>query len=109
MNTLRLIWGRLTWRGRLHLLWRDVRPRAWWRHVLVRRYPEMFRYKGWSDPMQSGMAFGFEHGDGWARVLWRMVRELRRVERATGVRTEICTVKEKYGTLRVYFNTSGHL
>ncbi len=102
MTTPRLIWGSLSWRGRLHFLGQALRPRAWWRQALVRRYPDLFRYPGWDDPHQTLMAFGFAHGDGWARILWGLARDLRTVAHTTGIQIRVTQVKEKFGTLHVY-------
>lgn len=107
VNILRILWRALTWRGRLHFLWQDLRPRAWWRHHLVRRYPELFRYPDWHDPRQSLMEFGFEHGDGGGRILRRMARDLRQIEREMGTHSQIQQLKEKFGTLHVYFTADG--
>ena len=104
MTTPRLIWSSLSWRGRLHFLRQALRPRAWWRPALVRRYPDLFRYPGWDDPHQSLMAFGFAHGNGWARILWRLARDLRTVAHTTGIPIRVTQVKEKLGTLQVYYD-----
>ncbi len=104
MTTPRLIWGSLSWRGRLHFLGQALRPRAWWRQALVRRYPDLFRYPGWDDPHQTLMAFGFAHGDGWARILWGLARDLRTVAHTTGIPIRVTQVKEKLGTLQVYYD-----
>lgn len=73
---------------------------------LARRWP------GWFDldasPMSSAMARGFECGDGWFDILWRLCVDLEplvvELEKATGEPFEVVQVKEKFGGLRFYIN-----
>ena len=54
------------------------------------------------------MARGFEHGDGWYDILWRLCADLEplvmELEKESGERFEVVQVKEKLGTLRFYVN-----
>ena len=71
---------------------------------LAQRWPSWFSLGG--NPMSSAMARGFEHGDGWFGILWRLCMDLEplvtELERETGERFEVLQVKEKLGTLRFY-------
>jgi hypothetical protein len=71
---------------------------------LAQLWPGWFSLSG--DPMSSEMARGFEHGDGWFGIVWRVCSDLEplvvELEKETGERFEILQVKEKLGTLRFY-------
>lgn len=71
---------------------------------LVARWPNWFGLAG--NPRLSPMARGFEHGDGWYSILWRLCVDLEpmvtELEKETGERFEVVQVKEKLGTLRFY-------
>lgn len=73
---------------------------------LVERWPTWFNFNG--DPLQTRMADGFAHGDGWFDIVWRLCEDLEplvnKVEKATGCRFEVLQVKEKFGGLRFYVN-----
>ena len=70
----------------------------------ARRWPKWFGLAG--DPMSNPMARGFEHGDGWFNILWRLCVDLEplaaELERETGEQFEVLQVKAKLGTLRFY-------
>lgn len=36
---------------------------------LTTKYPGLYRYQGWNNLQSSLMGFGFEHGDGWFKIL----------------------------------------
>ena len=94
---------------------------------LVTRYPELFAGRGKS-PKESLMCFGCECGDGWYGILdnlFGFITDVRQNRlRLLGVKPEFATpendgyidfrcpqvvldqVKEKYGTLRVYWHFS---
>jgi hypothetical protein len=58
----------------------------------------------YDDPRYSLMYFGFEVGEGWADLLRELFTEFRAIG---GI--ELAQVKEKYGTLRVYYHwRQGH-
>jgi hypothetical protein len=71
---------------------------------LARRWPSWFGLA--SDPRLTLMPFGFQCGDGWFAILWRLCSDLEplvaELERETGERFEVVQVKQKLGTLRFY-------
>ncbi len=73
---------------------------------LAKRVPTWFNVNG--DVRHTLMSFGFQHGDGWFRLVWRLCERLeplvREFERQTGERFEVLEVKEKLGSLRFYPN-----
>jgi hypothetical protein len=73
---------------------------------LVERWPAWFNTEG--DIRCTAMARGFEHGDGWFDILWRLCEDLEplvtEIERAGGPKFEVLQVKEKLGGLRIYVN-----
>jgi hypothetical protein len=73
---------------------------------LVERWPTWFKTKG--DIRHTAMPRGFEHGDGWFDILWRLCEDLEplvtEMERAGGRQFEVLQVKEKFGGLRFYVN-----
>lgn len=71
---------------------------------LVARWPNWFGLAG--NPRLSPMAWGFEHGDGWYSILWRLCVDLEpmvtELEKETAERFEAVQAKEKLGTMRFY-------
>jgi hypothetical protein len=71
---------------------------------LLQRWPHWFDLCG--DTRLTLIAFGFQHGDGWFDILWRLGEDLeslvREFEAATGQKFEVLQVKEKFGGLRIY-------
>ncbi len=71
---------------------------------LARRWPSWFGLAG--DPRLTLMPFGFQHGDGWFNILWRLCAYLEllvtELERETGEHFAVVQVKEKLGALRFY-------
>lgn len=70
--------------------------------LLQSRYPSLYRdLRG--DPRSTGMAFGFEVGDGWYKLIDAVSALV--VERATaaGLNPVASQIKEKFGTLRCHF------
>jgi hypothetical protein len=80
------------------------------RQRLVDRWPTWFNIDG--DPRHTSMHLGFQHGDGWFDLLWRLCEHLEPVvaaaERETGRPFEVLQVKEKFGGLRFYANYNNH-
>ena len=72
----------------------------------VERWPTWFHIDG--DTSQTLMSFGFEHGDGWFDIVWRLCEGLEplvaEVEVKTGHPFEVLQVKEKLGGLRFWAN-----
>ncbi|HEV3439279.1 MAG TPA: hypothetical protein VG122_18070 [Gemmata sp.] len=73
---------------------------------LVERWPTWFNTGG--DIRQTAMPRGFEHGDGWFDILWRLCEDLEplvaKFDQETGSQFEVLQVKEKFGGLRFYVN-----
>jgi hypothetical protein len=71
---------------------------------LVERWPSWFNIHG--DVRHTLMRFGFQHGDGWFDLLWRLCEDLEplvaQAEKQTGKSFEVLQVKEKFGGLRFY-------
>lgn len=65
-------------------------------------YPEL--YAGRKLPLtQNLMAFGFEHADGWFKIIDDLSKNITKVVKAFGTRPVMAVqVKEKFGTLRFY-------
>jgi hypothetical protein len=73
---------------------------------LVERWPTWFQTDG--DMRHTAMPRGFEHGDGWFDILWRLCEDLEPLvaefEAAGGPTFEVLQVKEKFAGLRFYVN-----
>ena len=73
---------------------------------LVKKYPKILRdYKG--DMMQTCMAWGMEHDDGWYKLLDKCMEKLQYFcdlcsKNGEEVQVVANQIKEKYGTLRFY-------
>ena len=71
---------------------------------LAKRFPTWFNVN--ADVRHTLMPFGFQCGDGWFNILWRLCVDLEplvaELEKETGERFEVLQVKEKLGTLRFY-------
>jgi hypothetical protein len=64
---------------------------------LFKEFPDL--YAGRNEPITHNlMPFGFECGDGWFDILWRLSTVISRVDPAA----KAFQVKEKFGTLRFY-------
>jgi hypothetical protein len=50
--------------------------------------------------------YGFACGDGWFKLIEELSAELYNESQRSGCSCAICDVKEKYGTLRVYTDSS---
>ena len=71
---------------------------------LAKRFPTWFIVNG--DVRHTLMPFGFQCGDGWFDILWRLCVDLEplvaELEKEAGERFEVVQVKQKLGTLRFY-------
>jgi hypothetical protein len=71
---------------------------------LAARWPNWLGLAG--NPRLGPRARGFEHGDGWFDILWRLCVDLEpmvtELEKEAGQRFEVVQVKEKLGALRFY-------
>ena len=81
------------------------------RNKLFDKYPKIFRQKDL--PMsQTCMCWGIEVGDGWydiidmlcCQIKWHIAHNLKDNEDPDSVQIEATQVKEKYGTLRFYYD-----
>lgn len=73
---------------------------------LVERYPTLYQDYG-GDPKQICMSRGFEHGDGWFRIIEELSAKLDTIARKCEITIIADQVKEKFGTLRFYYGVSG--
>ena len=90
---------------RVRRLWLSTwHPRSWWRAILVRRFPALYRYPGWDNVQITLIRFGFDCDNGWARILWDLSRSLDQIRREHGGDLRASQVKEKYATLRFYYD-----
>lgn len=55
-------------------------------------------------PMETCLAFGFECGDGWYDLLWRLCEDIERI--GPGEDFRVLQVKEKFGGLRFYIGAA---
>jgi hypothetical protein len=66
---------------------------------LTKRFPTWFGVNGAAN--HSLTPFGFQCGDGWIRILWRLCVKLEpmvtELEKETGERFEVVQVREKLG------------
>src|SRR5450756_949918 len=73
---------------------------------ITERWPAWFNVAG--NTRETLMCFGFEHGDGWFDLVWRLCERLEpvvaSVERKAGRPFEVLQVKEKFGGMRFYTN-----
>ena len=73
-----------------------------WRRALVEAYPDLFHPHG-HPPVAQGWP---EVGDGWEDLLRRACGRIREAVRADGGSFLTTQIKEKYGTLRFYWQGS---
>lgn len=64
---------------------------------LVKKYPKLFSQVGMSE-QESCMAWGCSCGDGWYTILEELCEKLKDMP------ISFAQIKEKFGTLRVYFD-----
>jgi ribosomal protein L37AE/L43A len=76
---------------------------------LVRRFPDFFKEYG-GDKAETCMHWGCSHGDGWFGVLWSLCmsieghyKGLKMLGKRLPPKVVFEQVKEKYGSLTVYF------
>ena len=68
------------------------------------KYPELLREYG-GDPKKTAMAWGFECGDGWFRLIDDTLHLINQVCIKFGhEEISVAQVKEKFGQLRIYMN-----
>lgn len=70
-------------------------------NALCKKYPELYGQRHM--PMsQTAMCWGFQVGTGWYKIIDELSAALTAIRKASGIRMQVTTLKEKYGTLRVY-------
>jgi len=71
---------------------------------LVAKYPTLYQdYRG--DPCKTCLAWGFECGDGWYKILDDLSAKITKlIDKAPNKDCRASQVKEKFGTLRFYVN-----
>jgi len=68
---------------------------------LIGRYPILYQGHEW--PLtQNLMAFGFECGDGWFKIIDQLSADITLLDEKNGTTTIAVQVKEKFGALRFY-------
>jgi hypothetical protein len=71
---------------------------------LFERWPSWFKVTG--DLSHTLTPLGFQHDDGWFRLVWRLCEDLEplvaKAEKEIRRSFEVLQVKEKFGTLRFY-------
>jgi len=71
-------------------------------HMMVKSFPVLFKYRHY--PMtETCMCWGFEIGPGWFPVVFNLCRNLDLISRLSGVEIIAEQVKEKFATLRFYY------
>jgi hypothetical protein len=71
---------------------------------LVEKYPTILKdYRG--DCKKTCMAWGMECGDGWYDLLDKVLNKLDYISKTSGTQVVATQIKEKYGTLRFYYDT----
>ena len=69
--------------------------------VLFDTFPDL--YRGKDESLQYNlMPFGFECGDGWFELVWKLSDQLTRLAKYEGYPVKAFQVKEKFGGLRFY-------
>ena len=72
---------------------------------LVEKYPNILKdYRG--DCKKTCMAWGMECGDGWYDLLDKLLNKLDYISKTSGTQVVAAQIKEKYGTLRFYYDTT---
>ena len=66
--------------------------------TLVEKYPKILEEHG-GDPRQTCMAWGFECGNGWFKIIEEVCEKLTDIEGF-----KFAQVKEKFGMLTIYYN-----
>lgn len=65
--------------------------------ILVKQFPHLFKdYKG--DPTKTCMTWGFDCGDGWFKIIYKLAEKLSKYDIVA------LQVKEKFGGLRFYID-----
>jgi len=68
---------------------------------LCKEFPEIFAQRN-LPTNQTCMCWGFDCGDGWYDILYRLCHQLQSLHTLYGYQVSATQVKEKFGTLRFY-------
>ena len=71
---------------------------------LVEKYPVILKDYG-GDVMKTCMHFGMECGDGWYDLIDELLGKLDLISKNMGVQVIASQIKQKFGTLRFYYDT----
>ena len=71
---------------------------------LYNDFPDLYEQRSWSIH-ESCMPWGFECGDGWFDLIYKLSKDLMAVSK----KVRAVQVKEKFGGLRFYFSYSGNV
>jgi hypothetical protein len=72
---------------------------------IIKKYPNLFGEPPY-DPMKTLICFGFEVDDGWMPILEELFEKIDKVTKENNLDITIVQVKEKFGSLRVYWHGS---
>jgi len=78
-----------------------------WQQHLFERHPELFQDRNKS-MRETAMCWGCQCQSGWATILDKLCCELTLIRNVSGIKMVFSTVKEKYGSLRVYLTGESH-
>jgi hypothetical protein len=70
--------------------------------TIIKQAPYMFRYDGWDNLNESLMGFGFECGNGWYKILLKLVKRIKEIDVKQSI--QVVQIKEKFRGLRFYYN-----
>jgi len=71
---------------------------------LVEKYPVILKDYG-GDMKQTCMHWGMECGDGWYDLIDELLGKLDLISKNMGVQVTAAQIKQKFGTLRFYYDT----
>ena len=74
--------------------------------TLTADFPQLYAYRNVRAPL-APLAFGFECGDGWERLIRDLSQHLEFLNEHAPVWVEAVQVKEKFSTLRFYVDIEG--
>jgi hypothetical protein len=74
--------------------------------TLVADFPQLYASRNVRAPLVP-LAFGFECGDGWERLIRDLSQNLELLNENAPMWVEAVQVKEKFGTLRFYVDIAG--
>lgn len=75
---------------------------------LVKEFPKIFADR-YGNMMETAMCWGFECHDGWYKLIKDLCTKLQRLSDLEGHQIVASQVKEKFGTLRFYVNSTSDI